>query len=226
VPVESAGVAATLRRLLPDAVEVEILEGDAELSLLPSEAEAVEGAVRKRRAEFSRGRACARRALERLGIEPVAIPVGERRQPLWPDGIVGSITHCSGLTVAAVARSQEVAAIGLDAEPALPLPPETRDIILHPDERSPDDPPREVLVFGAKESTHKALFPMSGVWMDFLDVEVRFHPDGEGFSLRPAPGARSVAPHLTRLAGRCAIAGGFALTVAWLAAPLGDPDTP
>src|SRR5258708_1959162 len=66
--------------------------------------------------EFERGRACAHRALERLGVPG---PVGrndETRGPLWPPGVAGSITHTRALAVAAVMHG---AALGIDLEPQL-----------------------------------------------------------------------------------------------------------
>lgn len=63
------------------------------------------------RCEFVTGRACARRALARLGVEPVPVPSGDRGEPFWPDGIVGSITHCDEYRACAAARRRMAAAI-------------------------------------------------------------------------------------------------------------------
>ena len=82
-----------------------------ETTLYPEEAMAIERAVDKRRAEFTRGRACAREALSELGVPPQPIPVGTHRQPVWPLGVVGSITHCKGLVVAVAAMMSELPAI-------------------------------------------------------------------------------------------------------------------
>ena len=51
-------------------------------------------AVQKRKAEFLAGRYCARAALAQLdGSLAVNIGIGANREPLWPPGFVGSITH-------------------------------------------------------------------------------------------------------------------------------------
>ena len=47
---------------------------------------------------------------------------GAKREPLWPAGVVGSITHCDGYRAAAVARATDLATVGIDAEPHEPLP--------------------------------------------------------------------------------------------------------
>ena len=84
--------------------------------LWPEEAAAVQHAVEKRRREFAVGRMLARAALAAIGDPPSAIPTGNHREPVWPAGIVGSITHCAGYCAAAVARDAMVVALGIDAE--------------------------------------------------------------------------------------------------------------
>ena len=48
----------------------------------------------KRLSDFATGRYCAMKALEQFGIQDAIIPIGEDRAPIWPEGIVGSISHC------------------------------------------------------------------------------------------------------------------------------------
>ena len=93
-------------------------------------------AVDRRRAEFTTVRTCARIALGRLGLPPAPLLTGSKREPLWPAGVVGSITHCDGYRAAAVARASEVAAIGIDAEPHDPLPDGILDRVTLPAERA------------------------------------------------------------------------------------------
>jgi 4'-phosphopantetheinyl transferase EntD len=94
-----------LASLLPPEVAVEEVFGDPEDAvLLPGEEAVVARAVDKRRREYTTTRHLARAALSRLGLPPVAIATGGNREPLWPAGIVGSITHCDGYRAVAVAR--------------------------------------------------------------------------------------------------------------------------
>ncbi len=44
------------------------------------------------------------------------MPVGSYREPLWPRGIVGSLTHCEGYCAVVAAREERVAGLGVDAE--------------------------------------------------------------------------------------------------------------
>src|SRR5262245_21280577 len=114
-----------IERLLPDYVACAESQGDdSSATLLPEEAPAVGRAIEARIREFTTARSCARRAMARFGVPPRPILSGPRREPLWPDGYVGSITHCDGYRAAAVARQQDALAIGIDAEPHEPLPPE------------------------------------------------------------------------------------------------------
>jgi 4'-phosphopantetheinyl transferase EntD len=81
----------------------------------------------ERRQEFESGRTYAKRALSMLGIHDVDLPVASDRSPLWPEGIVGSIVHWTdgseGHVAAAVARTRDICAIGIDVERDDPLHP-------------------------------------------------------------------------------------------------------
>ena len=173
--------------LLPECVACEEIVGDPEpAGLMPEEEAAIARAVEKRRREFGLGRQCARAALARLGMPPVAIPQGPKRQPLWPAGVVGSITHCAGYCAAAVARSADVAGVGIDAEVrSRKLGDGVVERVTIPEEREwiarqpADGTPWEMIVFSAKESVYKAWFPMTGAWLGFEDARIEIGPEGK-----------------------------------------------
>ena len=101
-----------LSSLLPPEVAVEECFGDPEDAvLMPGEEAVIARAVEKRRLEYITTRHLARNALARLGFPPVAIGTGGNREPLWPAGVVGSMTHCRGYRAAAVARAGGVAGV-------------------------------------------------------------------------------------------------------------------
>lgn len=161
-----------------------------ERALLPA------GAAEGRLVEFALGRGCARTALARLTGGTPAAPVlrSGSRMPLWPEGIVGSITHKVGLAAAAAARREAYRGVGLDLErvrrPGLGL----LRRVLRPEElaRLPSDEAARArwftVVFSAKESVFKALNPYTGVFLGFHDASVELPgpvPEGaEGGSLR------------------------------------------
>jgi 4'-phosphopantetheinyl transferase EntD len=199
--VKTPSRSADLEALFPDGIVVFAAdERWAPPALTGAEAEAVARAVAGRRAEFARGRACARAALDALGHGRPAIPMGPSRAPQWPTGVRGTITHCRGLVAAAVCGADTAAAIGLDAEPVAPLEDAVAERIATPEERA--DAARRSgtgadaaarLVFSAKEVVHKCVHPLTGVVLDFLDVAIVFDADGVGFSVEPrSERARSV----------------------------------
>ncbi len=98
-----------IEELLPDdVVVVEALSDPPEAVLFPAEEALLAQAVEKRPLEFTTVRHCARVALGRLGVPAAPILPGEHGAPQWPEGIVGSMTHCAGYRAAVVARSADV----------------------------------------------------------------------------------------------------------------------
>ena len=92
------------------------------LTPMAEEEPLIERSVAKRRNEFITVRHCARIALGELGFPPVPILKGEKGEPCWPDGVVGSITHTAGYRGAVVGRAGAVRSLGVDAEPHEILP--------------------------------------------------------------------------------------------------------
>lgn len=170
--------------LPPEVHAVETSADPPDATLFPAERAVIARAVDKRCREFTTVRHCARTALAGIGVEPAPILPGERGAPVWPVGVVGSMTHCAHYRAAAVARSREIATVGIDAEPNEPLPAGLLDTIARPEERtalagaagSPVCWDR--LLFSAKESVYKAWFPMTGRWLDFDDATVRLAAEG------------------------------------------------
>lgn len=161
-------------------------EDDPRAELFPEEEAIVARAVERRRRAFATTRACARRALAELGVEPCAVLRGERGEPLWPDGIVGSMTHCDGYRGAAVASSSDLASLGIDAEPHGPLSERVVRRIALPEEQRQL---RELaaadaslhwdrLLFCAKEATYKAWYPLARRWLGFGDARVTIDRGG------------------------------------------------
>jgi 4'-phosphopantetheinyl transferase EntD len=194
--------------LLPDTVAVVTGQpGDELRPLFPGEERLVASAVPSRRAEFAAGRACARAALRMLGVTEAAILADEQRAPRWPDGVVGSITHCGGFTAAAVALRRDVALLGIDAELRGAL--DDTELVVSDGERRRAaavlGADADRVLFSAKESIFKAWYPATGRWLDFLDVAVAVERDGT-FTVEPgehlSPGDRAL---LTGLRGRFAV---------------------
>ncbi len=207
--------------ILPPDVETVAVRDDIDgASLFPEEESLVERAVEKRRREFASGRACAREALARLGLPAAPILTGPRGEPQWPEGVVGSITHCDGCRASAVASAGDLAAIGIDAEPHLPLPDGVLDQIALPHERERlEGLVREApevrwdrLLFSIKESIYKAWFPLAGRWLGFEDASVEIDPRERTFSARfLVMGPAVEGSELTGIRGRWLVGDGLVL---------------
>lgn len=174
--------------LLPACVVAVETRGDDPAdaaSLFPEEAAVVARAVESRVREFAAVRACARSAMAALGVPPHPVLPGERGAPSWPDGVVGSMTHCAGFRAAALARSGDLASVGIDAEPHSPLPPGVLDVVSLRAERdrlaelAARDPAVhwDRLLFCAKEAVYKAWFPLTRRWLEFREADVELVRD-------------------------------------------------
>jgi 4'-phosphopantetheinyl transferase EntD len=217
--------------LPPGVIVVSRRDDDLGARLFPEEERTVARAVQKRRREFVTGRACAREALARLGIPPQAVPSGSRGNPEWPEGVVGSITHCEGYRACAVARGSDFATLGVDAEIDAGLPQGLLGDIALPEERerlaglAREHPGRrwDRILFSVKESVYKAWFPLAERWLGFEDAVVTIDPDEHTFSARllvPGPALRG--DDLTGFSGRWTVADGVILTAIAVSAKIAE----
>jgi 4'-phosphopantetheinyl transferase EntD len=217
-----SGQHGMLEEILPPQVAAVEAFGDVDdVVLFPEEEAALGRAVNKRRREFTTARACARAALAALGLPPVPIVPGHRGAPRWPAGVVGSMTHCAGYRASAVARVQDVRALGLDAEPDDRLPEGVLDAIATPDERSAlcalasaaPEPCWDRLLFSAKESVYKAWFPLTQRWLGFEEAAITINPADATFTARLlVPGPVLDGRPLTGFTGRWLARHGLVLT--------------
>jgi 4'-phosphopantetheinyl transferase EntD len=145
---------------------------DAALENLPQ-------ASLQRRQEFQAGRQAARWAMAQLGLPARPIPMANDRSPEWPDGLVGSISHCRGACFAIVAQSAQFRGLGIDIEPLADLPQDIWDTVLRAEElqsiqRLPSDTWGRAALqhFVAKEAVYKAQFPISKRLIDFHAIRL------------------------------------------------------
>jgi len=152
-----------------------ILPGD-EFALLPGESEAFAGSVTKVKRSSGAARIVARELLGRLGWPAVDVPKSASGAPIWPEGVVGSLAHDCRVAIAAVALSRDIAALGVDIEPAEPLPFDLLEIVATTSERQgiKDRPYGGRLLFAAKEAVYKAVYPLDHEFLEHHDVEIDF----------------------------------------------------
>lgn len=187
--------------------------------------------VPKRQAEFLAGRLCARAALSVLGQGGLTVGIGDHREPLWPAGIVGSISHNGSFAAAIACPAASLAGIGIDIENIIGAEARAAmaELVVTPAELaylralhtglSLDT--LLTLVFSAKESFFKAAFAQVRSYFDFDAVCVsEIDANARTISLRLveslAPGLAAGAVHQAcfELAGPGAV-----FTVLALAAP-------
>ena len=143
---------------------------------------AMQRAVAKRKAEYVAGRACATYAARvLLGDFQGQIESSAQGLPVWPEGVVGSITHTMGFASAALARVGVVRSLGLDTERIM-----TEEVmhkigptVCSAEERmSPgsglSDNVYTTIVFSAKESVFKCIYPLTRrmFWFDNAHIEI------------------------------------------------------
>ena len=208
---------AAARALLPEGFGVSVLDPRAFYTgLAPGEEAALAGAVPGRAREFTAGRVAARRAMRAIGLGDHPVPAGVDRAPIWPEGVVGSISHCAEHCVAAVASTGAWASVGLDIEPDAPLDEALWESVLRPEEiawlvgRPTERRGRFArLIFSAKEAAYKCQYPLTRTLLDFDELAITVEP---GAFL--ATFQRPVAPFAAGaiLAGRWTAAEGALLT--------------
>ncbi|WP_158075204.1 4'-phosphopantetheinyl transferase family protein [Salinivibrio kushneri] len=141
--------------------------------------EAIRRAVCKRQAEFLAGRYLAKKVQMSLGVIPIEIAIGDSRAPVWPSAWTGSISHNDSLAICAMTpQSYEHEGVGIDIESVIDVEKATEmeGVVFTEKERGrlPSDA-RDIswlmtLLFSAKESIFKALYPQVQCYFDFLDV--------------------------------------------------------
>jgi 4'-phosphopantetheinyl transferase EntD len=175
---EAPPAATVLDSLFPPGVATVLsCNPDKASELGPREAISAALFVAPRLAEFRHGRECARRALARLGAAAVDIPIGAAREPIWPPGVVGSISHDGELAAAAVAWERVFLGVGVDLTGAAALESDLIPRICRPAEMerlaAATDPGHMAkMIFGIKEAAYKALWPSLRQILDFRDIEI------------------------------------------------------
>lgn len=155
-------------------------------------------AVPSRKSDFGDARWCAHEALRRWGRDEPILR-GEKGMPLFPEGIVGTLSHTDGLRGALVGDAGVWRSVGLDVEKAQPLTGGVFNAVTSPLERwslsrlTGSERSENLLgtvLFSAKECVYKSWFPLAGRFLDFDEAELHLEID-HGFG-RGAVGSGDV----------------------------------
>lgn len=155
------------------ALETALLKTDFK-PLLPT---ALAGAVRRRQLSYLGGRLCAERALAQIDRNAAGPERGADGEPLWPVAMRGSITHTEEYAHAVALEAQQCSGIGIDSERIVASAREIIAFCCTPFERrtwfaGADEPLRATVLFSAKESFYKAIYPIVKRFVDFDEIEV------------------------------------------------------
>ncbi len=148
--------------------------------LEPSELELTTRMSAKRLNDFKASRYCAKNALKQTGITNFPLLINQHRAPIWPRGIVGSLSHCENLCIAVIASQKEITGFGIDIESLAPLKSELLPLICSSKEidllnNTNNSLINAKILFSIKESIFKCLHPSVEVWIDFKDVELELN---------------------------------------------------
>lgn len=173
---QTSFIADALAALAPPGVLTghRIITAGDEGELVAGEIESFQGTAVAVRRRGGAARIAARRLLADLGLKASALPRTREGPAAWPPGVLGSLAHDEEVAVAAIVPIGAYAGIGVDVEPAQPLPPELVERVATPAERRlyPSDLLASRVLFCAKEAVYKAQYPCDRTFLEFHDIEV------------------------------------------------------
>lgn len=169
--------------------------------LHPAERGAIGNAAPRRIREFAAGRQAARIALASLGLGQAAICRSPDRRPIWPGGVVGSISHSQTFAAAAVSRDAQLAGLGFDLEQPIVDGVETvAPAVLTMNEFDTVQSTcagkvgfHVARVLSCKEAVYKAVYPLVGEYFDFLDIRIEFDTADDTFTAKAVSRLASAA---------------------------------
>jgi len=187
--------------------------------LYPEEEEYIKKAVPKRRREFTAGRLCAREVLSRLGIKHFPLLVGPHRSPIWPENVVGSISHCRNLCLVVATKNSGIKGLGIDVEQAGQLEQSVIELVCTAQERKwlADAPSytgtnSAKIIFSAKESFYKSVSSIIQPALEFWDIQISINNRQNCFQIKLHNIQAAKALEKYFLAGRYHITEDFVFT--------------
>lgn len=156
------------------AVACRAVRSADESLLTAAERSSMGSALLEVRCRAATARLAARELLSEAGFPGWSMPRRRGNAPDWPPGLVGSLSHSNSDATAALARCEDFAGVGIDIEPAKPLPEELIEMVIAPGEARPSGAEDLVgrVLFCAKEAIYKAAFALDGRFLEHHDIVV------------------------------------------------------
>lgn len=139
----------------------------------------VQSSVAKRKSEFLAGRLCAKKCLSQYDLSSQVF-IGTHREPVWPDGVLGAISHTNNIAGALITKCQDYNGVGLDIENVMSN--ETvhsissqimsKEELRYCNSCNANKNTIFTLIFSAKESFFKAAFSQVQKYFDFHAVKI------------------------------------------------------
>ena len=197
------------------AFEVVIIDQHS-AELLPEERQLMESWAPSRQREFVAGRMCARQALDLLEVGASGLLPDTDGIPQWPEGTVGSISHCRGVAMAMAAKSVDCRMLGLDLEKTNRLSAGAIKQVLHPIEEifAGGDQLKASILFSLKEAFYKAQFPKWHAAGNFSDLALEVDLASGSAKIREMDARFS--PELLRLRFCFRIVDDYVVSLSWM----------
>jgi 4'-phosphopantetheinyl transferase EntD len=129
-----------------------------------------------------------RLALAAIGQPPASIPIGAGGEPIFPQGVVGSLSHTSRHAAALVSRADRHESVGIDVGDARTLGKAAERLmttaeiaLLMAKGWASTEAQAQNMVFEAKEALFKCQYPLTQKHdLDFNEVMLIAHRDSAG----------------------------------------------
>jgi len=142
--------------------------------------DSISKSVFERQAEYLAGRICAIQAINIFDSSVIDVPIGLNRCPVTPDHIMATITHADNIALSMAAPKDCVHFLGVDLEKIIEekivneiqMGVVNEQEVLLLQELGLDFSVAFSIVFSAKESLFKALYPFVNRYFDFSVVNI------------------------------------------------------
>jgi 4'-phosphopantetheinyl transferase EntD len=176
----------SIEKLLPENLVVEsqeVINYSSNLNIKEiasaEEIKIIHGSTVKRFNEFIAGRTCCKRCLNRMSISDFPVLKDKFGLPVFPDHIVGSISHTKSIGIAITGKKEEYKALGIDVEEIGRIKKQHIGIFTTQEELNFliqlsgfKQEAYSTLIFSAKEACHKLMFSISKNILDFKNINI------------------------------------------------------
>ena len=176
-PEHEKALREALSVIVPHGISVEcrVIGNEDYTSLLAEERHSIPTTNLQRLKASGAARYIARGLLAEQDINEFPILRASAGEPIWPQNIVGSLAHDDEVAVAAMGSVQDFLGLGIDVEPATPLPIDIQSLVRTSADKTEDTSGTGLfdrVLFCAKEAVYKAVYPLDRVILNYDDISV------------------------------------------------------